>query len=117
MKRIVAFPLEEGGEIYVEVEDETSGYEPLSRGAEEIRKAGKTFETALEQIRPIAQGILKKLRSLHEAPDEIEVEFGLSLNAEVGAVIASSGVEANYKVTLTWKKEESRLTATPGKNP
>ncbi len=34
--------------------------------------------------------------------------FGLKMNAEAGAVIASGGVEANYKVTLTWKREEKK---------
>jgi len=28
------------------------------------------------------------------------------MNAEAGAVVAAAGVEANYKVTLTWRREE-----------
>jgi len=59
-------------------------------------------------IRPAAQTIIQKLRALHDPPDEIEVEFGLKLNAQVGAFIAAAGTEANYKVTLTWKREEKK---------
>ena len=42
-----------------------------------------------------------KLSSLQ--PDRIEVEFGLKMNADVGAILASAGVEANYKITLAWE--------------
>ncbi len=105
MKRLVEFPLEEGGTILVEVEmPEGAGMVPAARG-EVVQRAQQTFEAALEKVRPAAQAIIKKLRALHDPPDEIEVEFGLKMSAETGAVIAAAGVEANYKVTLTWKRE------------
>jgi len=72
------------------------------------RRAGQTFEAALDKIRPAAQAIIQKLRALHDPPDEIEVEFGLKLNAQAGAFIAAAGTEANYRVTLTWKREEKK---------
>jgi len=34
------------------------------------------------------------------------MEFGINLSAELGAVIAKSTSEANYKVTLRWTKEK-----------
>jgi hypothetical protein len=49
-----------------------------------------------------------ELRALHDPPDEIEVEFGLKMSAEAGAVVAATGLEANYRVTLTWRREETR---------
>ena len=33
------------------------------------------------------------------------VAFGVKLTATAGAVLASAAVEANYKVTMMWKKE------------
>lgn len=30
------------------------------------------------------------------------------LSAEAGAIIAAATTEANYKVTLTWKREEKK---------
>ncbi|HHS97503.1 MAG TPA: hypothetical protein ENK08_06330 [Chloroflexi bacterium] len=105
MKRLIEFPLEDGGTILVEVEmPEGTGMVPAARG-EVVQRAQQTFEAALEKVRPAAQAIIKKLRALHDPPDEIEVEFGLKMSAEAGAVIAATGVEANYKVTLTWKRE------------
>jgi hypothetical protein len=37
--------------------------------------------------------------------DEMAVEFGIKLNAGAGAFIASTGVEANYKVPLKWARK------------
>jgi len=107
MRRLVEFPLEDGGTILVEVDvPEEPGMVPAARGGEVVQRAQQSFEAALEKIRPAAQAIIAKLRALHDPPDEIEVEFGLKMNAEAGAVVAAAGVEANYKVTLTWRREE-----------
>ena len=104
MKRLIEFELEDGGSILVEVDvPEAAGMVPAARGVPE--KACQTFEAALEKVRPAAAAIIKKLSALHDPPDEIEVEFGLKMNAEAGAVVAAAGMEANYKVTLTWKRK------------
>ena len=106
MKRLVEFPLEEGGTILVEVDaPKEPGIVPAARGAT-VEKAQQTFEQALEKIRPAAQSIIAKLRDLNDPPDEVEVEFGVKMNAEAGAIFASVSGEANYKVTLTWKQEK-----------
>lgn len=76
------------------------------RGEGVPEKAHQSFEAALEKIRPAAQTIIAKLRALHDPPDEIEVEFGLKMSAEAGAFIAAASTEANYKVTLTGKREQ-----------
>jgi hypothetical protein len=34
----------------------------------------------------------------------VQVEFGLILSAEVGAVLAAASATANYKVTMIWKR-------------
>ena len=110
MKHLVEFPLEDGSSILVEVEDaEMGGVVRASRGSETIAKAQKTFEEAMDKVKPAASTIIAKLRSLHDSPDEIEVEFGLKLSADAGAFVASAGMEANYTVTLKWKKEERKL--------
>ena len=82
---------------------EGGGFERASRSGD-IIKATKTFDDALEQIKPAAQKIIVKLRSLTDPPDEISVEFGIKLGAKAGAIIPSADAEANYNVTLTWKR-------------
>ena len=48
--------------------------------------------------------IVAQLRNLAAAPDEVGVEFGLALSAEVGAFITAASTTANFKVSLTWKR-------------
>jgi hypothetical protein len=106
MKRFVEFPLEDGGTILVEVDEPESvrGTARVARDTKTIEKAKQTFESALDKIKPTANAVISKLRDLHDSPDEVTVEFGLKLNGEAGVVFAAASVEANYKVTLTWKK-------------
>jgi hypothetical protein len=113
MKRLIEFPMEDGATILVEAEvPEEPGMIPAARGERGVLKAQQTFEqtleAALDRIRPAAQVLIQKLRALHDPPDEIQVEFGLSLNAQAGAFIAAASTEAHYKITLTWRREERK---------
>lgn len=109
MKQLIEFPLEAGGSVLVQVDEPApEGVVKASRAGDVVKKAGQTFEDALDRIKPAASAIIAKLRGLTDPPDEIEVEFGLTLNAEAGAFVALAGAEANYSVTLTWKREEKR---------
>ena len=110
MKRLIEFPLEDGGSIVVEVDEPElpGGVVRAARPGEVVEKARQSFEAAMERIRPVAGTLIAKLRGLHDPPDEVEVEFGLKMNAEAGAVLAAAGAEANYKVTLTWKREQKK---------
>jgi len=109
MKQLIEFPLEDGDTILVEVDvPEEAGMVPAARGEEVIQRARQTFEQALEKVRPAAQAIVRQLRALYDPPDEIKVEFGLKMSAEAGALIAAASAEANYQVTLTWKREAKK---------
>jgi len=113
MKKLIEFPLEDSEEtILIEVEEDerVSGMVPAARGDQPgvPEKAAATFQSAMDKMKPIATTIIKKIRSLHDAPDEVEVEFGLKMSAEAGAFVASACVDANYKVVLKWKKEEKK---------
>ena len=110
MKRLVEFPSETGETVLVEVEDVGLGSETrrgLSPAAVVVR-AQTSFEDALEKARPMASSLVGKLRAIGDAagnpPDEVQVEFGIVLNAEAGAILASASAGANYKVTMTWKR-------------
>ena len=107
MKRYVEFQLEGDGSIVVEVDEpEVGGPVRAGRETDLQEKARLTFEQALVTVRPAAEAIIARLRNLTDPPDQIGVEFGLKLNGTAGAIIASVGVEANYKVTLTWKRPQ-----------
>jgi Trypsin-co-occurring domain 1 len=110
MKRLVEFSSESGEPILVEVEDVGLGGE-TRRGLSTcavLERAQTSFEDALEKAKPMATGLVGKLRAIGDAagspPDEVQVEFGIVLNAEAGAILASASAGANYKVTMTWKR-------------
>lgn len=105
MAELAQFPLSGGGVLVVET-DTTDPVRRVMRGgtSEAIATATDTFEAALAKIRYAAEGILSQLRSLAQPPDEVEVEFGVKMNAETGAIIAKASTEANFKINLTWKK-------------
>lgn len=107
MKRLIEFPLEDGTSMMVEVDEpEEEGLTRVSRrDSGVIERAQQTLEKSLDRVRPAAQFIIEKLRSLHDSPDEIEVQFGLKLNAGSGVILAA-GVEANYTVKLKWVKDK-----------
>lgn len=102
MKRIVEFPLENGESVLVEV-DEAS--DRIGLGDEIAEKAQKTFETALNTVKPVANTIIDKVRSLNQPANEVEVKFGIKMTAGLGAVVASGNAEVNYEITLKWKQE------------
>lgn len=108
MKRALAFPLDAGGSVLVEVEDAPG---PATRGlrpADLPEKARQSFEGAIDTIRLTATAMIGKLRDLADKPDEIEVEFGLKLSAEAGAVIASTAGEAHFTVRLAWTRGQDK---------
>jgi hypothetical protein len=110
MKHLVEFPLADGGSIFVEVSEPEGerGSRRVVRGSEgETEPAPKTFEQALSKIRPATESAIAMLRGLLHKPGEVEMEFGFTLSAEAGVIITSVSTEANYKVTLRWKEEQT----------
>ena len=105
MTQLVEYLLESGETVVFEVQDGYAGNGtiPVANSGGIIAKAGQSFDKALESIKPAAAALILKLKGLHEPPDEISLEFGINLNASVGAVIAATTLGANYKVTMTWK--------------
>ncbi len=106
MKQLIEFPIDENESIWIEVETSEDEYGDEEVSCEDLPgKATRTFHEALSTVTPVAEAIIGKLSKLNENLKEIDVEFGLKMNAKAGAVVASSGIEANFKVALKWKRE------------
>lgn len=106
MKHLVEFPLEQGGSVFVEVDDLAAS--PALRGLGKDRfavaeRADETFEHAAAAVTPAAQSLIDHLRSINHPPEEICIEFGVQLSAQTGAFIASAAAQANFKVSMTWR--------------
>ena len=110
MKHIVEFPMENGDVLLVEVDDPMGPATGAtlrggSRGGEMMERAQMTYEQAVDKIKPAAESIVRHIREIAEPPDVIGVEFGIKLNANIGAILASSSVEAQFTLKLTWNRE------------
>jgi hypothetical protein len=106
VKRLVNFPLEQGGSVLGEVDEASAG--PTMRGLGKDRptladRTDKTFEEATSTVVPAANGLLSRLRAAADPADEISIEFGVQLSAQAGAFIASAAVGANFRVSMTWR--------------
>jgi hypothetical protein len=104
---LAAFELADGGAVLVEV-DQNEGVVQVGQKGEILRTVGKTFEEALSHVRDAAVSALTQFQSMARQPDEVELKFGVKLDAEVGAVIAKTGVEGQLEVTLTWRAPKEK---------
>ena len=114
MKQLIEFPLDNNETILVEVdisEENKYGERKVSRKGDLIKQATLNFKDSLLKIEPVAETIIGRLTRLSKHPEEIEVDFGIKMNAEAGAIIASSGIEANFEIKLKWKWEKNNDNA------
>lgn len=108
MKRLVEFPLDEGGSVLIEVDEPPAG--PTMRGLGKdrsslVEQADKTFEDATAAVTPAARSLIARLRSIDNPPDEVGIGFGVQFSAQTGAFIASVAAEANFTVSMTWRRQ------------
>lgn len=92
--------------MVVEVDERDAGFESIKRGPKQIvHDVNQRFEDALASVREAALPALRSFRDEALQPDEVEIEFGVKLNATAGAVIAKSTVEGHLVVKLKWTRE------------
>ncbi|HEY1703929.1 MAG TPA: CU044_2847 family protein [Trebonia sp.] len=105
MAQLVEFPLEDGSTLVVQAAGaDAVGGLGLASPDEKLKKAGETLETAVDKVTPALRSVTKRLKEL--SPDGVKVEFGLTLTAESGAILAKAGGEVHLTVTLNWGKDE-----------
>jgi hypothetical protein len=78
----------------------------LKDSAEELaEKSAQAIDKAMDTVRGMAVRSVKAVKDLTDPPDNIEVEFGIKLDAEAGAMVAKASTEASFNVTLSWQRE------------
>ena len=113
VKRLVQFALEGGGTVLVQAEDGAAAGEyanggEVTRGWGDrdervVRQAQQSFEQAIGHVQPAVQALVRRLRSVAESPEEIKVDFGVELSAELGAFVAGASSTGNFTVSMTWR--------------
>jgi hypothetical protein len=104
MRRLVEFEAPGNATLIVEVDEpERGGPRPAGVGSGAIERATIGLDQAISKVRPLADLLLAELQALSRRPDGVSVEFGIKFNAAAGIIVASTAVEGNCKVTLSWK--------------
>ncbi|MCX6068276.1 MAG: CU044_2847 family protein [Chloroflexi bacterium] len=105
MPQFIRYTLEDGSELLIEAIGSEGGV--VRAGiSEKIETAKTSFDAALDAVRLSALQIRRKLHDVQA--DEVEVKFGLKATGEIGNnmfAVGKAGIEANYEVTLKWKKD------------
>ncbi|MEV0185441.1 CU044_2847 family protein [Streptomyces sp. NPDC050625] len=123
MGKLVEFKTEDGAIVVVETADPATGTRLVSRGEGPgngaADRTARTFEGALDSVRSAAQSALRVFREGALRPDSVELEFGVKLSAEAGAVIAKGAAEGQLVVRLSWSSEQGAAapSGTPGQEP
>ena len=68
-------------------------------------KSAEVLERAMDTIEGMAERTIQTIDRLTNKPSEVEVEFGIKLDAEAGALIAKTSGEASLTVKLVWKRD------------
>jgi hypothetical protein len=104
MTELVRFALDGDGDWAVAEVDDPSPVIRAARGPDGIITAAATFEAVMAQVRHVSDAAIRALRESAAKADEIEIEFGIALTAQAGAVMVKSGVNAHLQVRLSWKR-------------
>jgi hypothetical protein len=108
MSEVVRFTTTEGETMLVEVGDDAFGTDRISRDRAGVVEAGKRLEEALAAVLPAMRSVTSMVRDM--SPDEHEIEFGLKLTAEAGALVAKTAAEGHIVVKLRWQRDPDRTT-------
>lgn len=105
MAQLASFPSDAGPPLLVEVSPTDYGVERVAREEGGIVQATEKLEDALGRAMPSLRSVVRSVKSL--APDQAEIEFGLTLSAEAGAIVAKTAVEGHFNITLSWNGAEA----------
>ncbi|MFB7998795.1 CU044_2847 family protein [Streptomyces sp. NPDC056002] len=108
MKQLVELPVDvkDGKQrtVQVEIEQVVDGLADVSRSGRLAARAARSLGDMLAGIRPVAESFVEGFADMAHSPDEIGLEFGLSLTAQADVVVSTTAAAANFKVSLTWTK-------------
>jgi hypothetical protein len=92
--------------IKIEWADQRSGTQRSSSAedAGERERSQFAINRAMRTIRIMAHEVSKTISSLEKGvrPDEAEVEFGINLSAQAGALLAKASTQAQLTVKIKW---------------
>lgn len=112
---LLKVPLDEDSDEFVEVQVARSqlaglsdeGVVLASDGDDRFEATSYTFAGAVGRVIPALRKIVANVRDGVQAPDELTMEVGLMIGGETGIIFAKGTVEANFTLTMTWRRGEA----------
>ncbi|WP_271254643.1 CU044_2847 family protein [Pseudanabaena sp. Chao 1811] len=71
-----------------------------------VEQSQRSVNAAMGTIRLMANRTIAMLDTMANKPSQVEVEFGIKLDAKAGALLASAGAEGSLKVKLVWNRDK-----------
>lgn len=102
MAEFIEYRTGTGAKVLIQKADSQEFGTELAGADDVVEKATESFEGALSSIVGIVDGLHTTVDSILDPPDKMEVEFALGMSAGTSAFIAKAGIEASFKVTLSW---------------
>jgi Trypsin-co-occurring domain 1 len=96
------FELSGGGSIQIE---QASADGVTQAGRPRLEHAAATLRQSLDSVVGAASDMIEAFNALPSGPQEVEVQFGVSLDATVGAVLVSGTAGTHLDVTLRWRPQ------------
>ncbi|GAB4550285.1 MAG: CU044_2847 family protein [Anaerolineae bacterium] len=92
--------------IFVESDEEVGAKGLGRRPDDDPKEARDRISRALDSVKWMAQKTREAMRAvpLLDAPDEVEIEFGVQIGAKAGVIVMQADSEFHFKVRLTWRK-------------
>ncbi|WP_345552637.1 CU044_2847 family protein [Streptomyces lannensis] len=94
---------EPGGEL--ELPDGFGTARPVSidgRAAQTLTRGGEALTRALRPLGGVLGGIHQSFAQFAQRPDEVTVEFGVTLGSDLSLGVFSGSGEASFTVSATW---------------
>ena len=103
MKKIIRYGVESKNFVFVEVNEDAREL-VRAGGMFDCEQIPRDFGEILDSLNPAISSILDKIRGLENAPNEVNVAFGIKIDEDKGAII-SSDHENNFEIELKWVKK------------
>jgi flavin-binding protein dodecin len=97
--------LEDSDDVILVEFEPAVGVQKVSRGPSDLaEKSAEAIERAMQTVRNMAKKTIASIRAIEvsERPTTFQVQFGIKLDAEAGAMVAKVGSEASITITMTW---------------
>lgn len=102
MATIARMALEDGGSVLIEAPAGMDGPVKAGRLGDAIQELPLSLQAALRPVADTARTVLRELREA--GPQELEVEFGVDLSCQAGALITRGEAACHLTVRATWRR-------------